>query len=150
MSGKSDTLEYNILRLIFNGAAISSLASTAGTTALWVGLHTADPGDDCSTAAEGGYAQYTRVKTDRSSAASTGWGVTSGTSATKATAAPVTNVDFPQNTSTSTGTFTHATVWMSSNTSSSGALYVGTISPNINFSQNVTPRITTGSSITEE
>lgn len=150
MAGKSDTLEYNLLRLIFNGVAISSLASTAGTTGLWLGLHTADPGDDCSTASEGGYAQYTRVKTDRSSASSTGWGVTSGTSATKATAAPVTNMDFPQNTSTSTGTFTHASVWMSSNASSSGCLYYGTVSPNINFSQNVTPRLTTGSSITEE
>lgn len=150
MSGKSDTFEYQFLRLVFNGVAISSLASTAGTTGLWVGLHTADPGDAASTASEGGYTQYTRVKTDRSSASSTGWGVTSGTSDTKATAAPVTNVDFPQNTSTSTGTFTHASVWMSSNASSSGCLYTGTISPNINFSQNVTPRITTGSSITEE
>lgn len=150
MAGKSDTLEYDILRLIFNGVAISSLAATGGTTGLWVGLHTADPGDACSTANEGGYTQYTRVKTDRSSAASTGWGVTSGTSNTDATAAPVTNVDFPQNTTTSTGTFTHASVWMSSNASSSGCLYFGTVSPNINFSQNVTPRITTGSSITED
>lgn len=150
MAGKSDTLEYDILRLIFNGVAISSLAATGGTTGLWVGLHTADPTDACSTANEGGYTQYTRVKTDRSSAASTGWGVTSGTSNTDATAAPVTNVDFPQNTSTSTGTFTHASVWMSSNAGPAGCLYFGTVSPNINFSQNVTPRITTGSSITED
>ena len=150
MAGKSDTLEYHFLRLIFNGVTISSLATSAGTTGLWVGLHTADPGDACSTAAEGGYTQYTRVKTDRSTGASTGWAVTSGTSNTDATAAPVTNVDFPQNTSTSTGTFTHASVWMSSNASSSGCLYAGTVSPNINFSQNVTPRITTGSSITED
>lgn len=150
MAGKSDTFEYHMLRLIFNGVAISSLAATAGTTGLWLGLHTADPGDACSTANEGGYTDYTRVKTDRSSGASTGWGVTSGTSATDASAAPVTNVDFPQNTSTSTGTFTHASVWMSSNASSSGCLYFGTVSPNINFSQNVTPRVTTGSSITED
>jgi hypothetical protein len=150
MSAKSDTFEYHLLRLVFNGVTISSLATSAGTTSLWVGAHTADPGDEGSTANEGGYAQYTRVKTDRSTGASTGWGVTSGSSNTDATAAPVTNVDVPQNTSTSTGTFTHASVWMSSNASSSGLLYKGTLSPNINFSQNVTPRITTGSSITED
>lgn len=150
MAGKSDTLEYHMLRLVFNGVAVTSLAATAGTTQLWLGLHTADPGDACSTAAEGGYAQYARVKTDRSSAASTGWGVSSGTDATDASAAPVTNVDFPQNTSTSTGTFTHASIWMSSNASSSGCLYFGTVSPNINFSQNVTPRLTTSSSVTED
>lgn len=150
MAGKSDTLEYNMLKLIFNGVSVSSLATSAGTTSLWLGLHTADPGDACSTANEGGYTDYTRVKTDRSTGASTGWAVTSGTSNTDATAAPVASVDFPQNTSTSTGTFTHASVWMSSNTSSSGCLYFGTLSPNVNFSQNVTPRITTGSSITED
>jgi hypothetical protein len=150
MAGKSDTLEYHLLKLIFNGASISSLATSAGTTSLWLGLHTADPGDAASTGNEGGYTDYTRVKTDRSTGASTGWSVTSGTSDTDATCAPVTNVDFPQNTSTSTGTFTHASVWMSSNASSSGCLYVGTVSPNINFSQNVTPRLTTGSSITED
>lgn len=150
MAGKSDTLEYDILRLIFNGVAITSLAATGGSTGLWVGLHTADPGDACSTANEGGYTAYTRVKTDRSSAASTGWSVTSGTSATDATAAPVTNLDFPQVATTSTGTFTHASVWLSSNAGSSGCLYFGTVSPNINFSQNVTPRLTTASSITED
>lgn len=146
---KSDTLEYNLLRGIFNGVAISSLFATAGSTSLWLGLHTADPLDESSTANEGGYAQYTRVQCERSTGSS-GFAVTSGSSATKASCAPVSNRDFPQNTSTSTGTFTHASVWMSSNGGSSVCLYNGTISPNINFSQNVTPRITTGSSITEE
>jgi hypothetical protein len=145
---KSDTLEFDILRLIFNGIPISSMASTVGTTQLWVGLHTADPGEAASTANEGGYAQYTRVQTMRSSG-STGWGVTSGTSGAAASASPVGNIDFPQNVSTSTGTFTHASLWYSSAASSSGCLYNGTVTPNINFSQNVTPRMTTGSSITE-
>lgn len=150
MAGKSDTLEYQMLRLVFNGVAITSMCATGGTTQLWLGLHTADPTDACSTAAEGGYTDYTRVKTDRSSATSTGWGVSSGTGSADASAAPVTNVDFPQNTSTSTGTFTHASVWMSSNVSSSGCLYFGTVTPNINWSQNVTPRLTTSSSVTED
>jgi hypothetical protein len=57
MAGKSDTFEYDLLRLVFNGVAISSVATTGGTTGLWVGLHTADPGDAASTANEGGNTQ---------------------------------------------------------------------------------------------
>ena len=151
MAGKSDTLEFALLQLIFAGAATNfSLGATAGSTSLWLGLHTADPTDAGSTGAEGGYAQYTRVKTDRSTAASTGWSITSGTSAALPVASPVATIAFPQNTSTSTGTFTHASVWTSSNVSSSGMVYFGTVTPNINFSQNVTPQLTTASSITEE
>ena len=146
---KSDTLEFNLLRSIFNGVAVSSLWATAGSTSLWLGLHTADPGDAGSTAAEGVGAQYTRIGSERSTGSS-GWSVTSGTSAAKASAAPVSNRDFPQNTSTSTGTYTHASVWMSSDGGTSTLLYSGTITPNINVSQNVTPRITTASSITED
>ena len=146
---KSDTFEYQFERLIFNGVAISTLAATAGTTQLWMGLHTADPGDAGSTANEGGYAAYTRVATDRSTGA-TGWSVTSGTSSALASASPVGAISFPQVATTSTGTFTHGSVWMSSNISSSGLIYSGALSPTINFSQNVTPQITTGSSITED
>ena len=150
MAGKSDTLEYGWLKQVFNGTAITSMTASAGTTSLHIGLHTADPTDACSTANEGGYTAYTRIKTDRSTAASTGWSVTSGTSDTDATAAPVTNIDFPAVATTSTGTFTYASIWMSSDVSSSGCLYYGTISPNINFSQGVTPRLTTSSSVTED
>jgi hypothetical protein len=152
MAGKSDAMEFSVLRLVFNGVASTELnyAATGGTTSIWVGLMTADPTDAASTANEGGYTAYTRVKTDRSSAASTGWGVTSGTGASNATVAPVTNVDFPQVATTSTGTFTHFGCFNTSDAGSSRAFYVGTVTPNINFSQNVTPRIGTGSSITED
>lgn len=149
MAGKSDTFEFNLLRLVFNGVAISSLGATAGSSQLWVGLHTADPTDAASTANEGGYTAYTRVAVERSTAAS-GFAITSGTSNAVATASPVSTISFPQVATTSTGTFTHASVWQSSNISSSGCLYTGTITPNINFSQNVTPQLTSGSSITED
>ena len=149
MAGKTDAFEYNVLLMVFNGTGISSICSSVGTTDLWVGLHTADPGDAGSTASEGGYAQYTRIATDRSTA-SNGWEVTSGTSAAKASASPVGNVDMPQNTSTTTGTFSYFSINPSSDSVGSAALYVGSISPTINFSQNVTPRITTSSSITED
>jgi hypothetical protein len=41
-------------------------------------------------------------------------------------------------------------VWPSSNGTSTSMLYYGALTPNINFSQNVTPQITTASSITED
>jgi hypothetical protein len=144
---KLDTHEYDWLRHIFNGVAITNINTSGGTTLLWLGLHTADPADAGSTANEGGYTAYTRVSVNRST---TGWAVSSATGAGAATVSPVATIAFPQVATTSTGTFTHATVYTSSNISSSGALYNGTITPSINFSQNVTPQLTTGSSITEQ
>lgn len=147
MSGKSDTYEYQFLLMTFAGKPISSMSSTIGTTSIWVGLHTADPTEAGSTANEGGYAAYTRVAVDRSTA---GWTVTSGTGGTVATVSPTTAIPFPQVATTSTGTFSFASAYISSAGSASAMLYFGAISPVINFSQNVTPSITTGSSITEE
>lgn len=146
MAGKSDVYEYDFLRMTFAGKPITNVSATGGTTAVWVGLHTADPTDAGSTANEGGYAAYTRVAVDRSTA---GWTVTSGVLAA-ATVSPTTAIPFPQVVDTSTGTFTFASVYTSSNISASGMLYFGTLTPNINFSQNVTPSVTTGSSITED
>lgn len=147
MAGKNDAHEYNWLHHQFCGTAITNWSATAGTTLLWYGLHTADPGDAGSTASEGIGAQYTRASVNRSTA---GHVVTSGTSAATATVSPVAAISFPQNTSTSTGTYTHFSVYPSSSAAGSAAIYSGTISPNINVSQNVTPSLTTGSSITEE
>jgi hypothetical protein len=150
MAGKIDKFEYDFLRLTFNGVAITNVASTAGTTSLWLALLTADPTDAGSTANEGGYTEYTRVKTDRSSAASTGWAVSSGTGAANASASPVATISFPAQVTTSTGTFTYAAVYPSSNATATSGLYYGTISPSINFGAGVTPQLTTGSSITED
>ena len=150
MAGKTAVMQYGNLRALFSGLYTNtSWAASAGTTAIWVSFHTADPGEAASTAAEGGYTAYTRVQTDRSTVGTSpyGWAVTSGT---LATVAPIGNVDFPQVATTTTGTFTHFAVWPSSAATSTQAYYTGTLSPNINFGQNVTPRITTSSSITED
>ena len=147
MPSKTDAFEYDFLRATFNGAPITNHSASAGTTQIWLGLHTADPGDAGSTANEGGYTGYARTAVMRSTS---GWAVTSGSSAAVATVSPVANIDFPQATSTSTGTFAYASVYPSSNAAGSAAWYVGSVSPTINFGQNVTPRLTTGSSITED
>lgn len=144
---KSDRFEYDFLRMTFNGVGITNLCSSAGTTSLWLGLHTADPADPGSTASEGGYAQYARVAVPRSTG---GWSVSSGPSTGYAGSSPVANIDFPQNISTSTGMFTHASVYPASGSTGPDALYNGALSVGINFSQNVTPRLTTASVINED
>ena len=143
MAGFADTFENDLCRLIFNGTAIGNIADNAASsplTNLWMALHTADPGDTGTQGTnEGGYAQYTRISVARTTG---GWVVTNNS------VSPVSNVDFPQNTSTSTGTFTHASIGVTSASTGGKVLVAGTISPNINYSQNVTPRLTTASSFT--
>lgn len=146
---KSNVLEFELLKALFNGAAITNLTATGGTTQLWVSLHTADPGEAGSTANEGGYAAYTRVETARSTA-STGWAATSNATTAPASVSPTSVLSFPQNTATSTGTFSYAAVWPSSNATSTGMMYYGALSVTIDFSQNVTPQLTTGGTITEQ
>lgn len=150
MSAKTAVMQYgNLLALLNGNFAQTSWAASAGSTSIWIGLHTADPGEACSTASEGGYAAYARAQTARSTAGTTpyGWAVSSGTTA--ATAAPVGNVDFPQAATTTTGTFSYFSLWPTSGATSTQAYYYGSLSPTINFAQNTTPRITTSSSLTE-
>ena len=149
MAGKTDKFEYDVGKLIFNGVAITNVCATAGTTSWWLGLMTADPTEAGSTANEGGYTAYTRVPTDRSTVGTSpfGWAVSSGT---VMSASPTGTLSFPQVATTSTGTFTHFMLFPSSAAQASSGLYFGTVTPNINFSQNVTPQLTTSSSITED
>jgi hypothetical protein len=143
MAGFSDTSETNILKLYLNATAIANIADNASSspnTAVWVSLHTADPGDTGTAGTnEASYTGYTRISVTRTTA---GWTVASGA------ANPVAAITFPQNTSTSTGTLTHAAIVMTSATTGGIIIASGTISPNINYSQNVTPSLTTGSSFT--
>ena len=140
---KGNTFETDLLQLIFNATAIANIADNAGAsplTNLQVALHTADPGEaGTQTTSEAAYTSYARVAVARTSG---GWTV-SGNSVS-----PVANIDFPEATGGSE-TITHASV----GTAASGAgkiLYKGALSPNISVSTGVTPRITTGSTITED
>lgn len=143
MAGFSDTFENDLCKLIFNGVAITNVADNAASaplTNLWCALHTADPGETGTQGvSEGGYAAYTRISVARSSA---GWAIVANS------VSPVANIDFPQVATTSTGTFAYASIGVTSSSSASKIIASGTISPNINFSQNVTPRLTTASSFT--
>ena len=144
---KGSTFEADVLNLALCGIAISSMCASAGTTQLWSALHTADPTggnqgtNEVSTTT---FAGYSRIATQRSTATG-GWTV-SGSG--PATASPNSAITFGQLTSTSTGTATYWSIGHSSN--GTGKIYYsGALSPSINLGQNVTPQITTGSSVTE-
>ena len=141
---KGDTFENDLLRLIFNGTAIGNLADNAATgplTNLHVSLHTADPGDAGSqTTNEIAYTSYARVAVARTSG---GWTVTGNS------VSPVAAIAFPASTGGGTVTATHFGV----GTAASGAgklLYKGAITPNLVIANGTTPRLETGTAITED
>jgi len=145
MSGKSDYLELGYLQLLFNGTNLANIADNAATapsTNFWVSLHTADPTDAGDQgASEVTYTPYARVSVDRTTA---GWVVGTGT------VSPAAAITFPQVTSTGTETASYFGVGLTSASTAGNLLYSGAISPTIGIAQNVTPSLTTGSSITED
>jgi len=143
---KSNTLENDLLLLIFNNTGISLVGDATGlrgSTAagsLYVSLHTADPGETgTQTTSEATYTSYARVAVARSAG---GWTVTGNS------VSPTAAINFPACTG-GTNTITHFGV----GTDSSGAgklLYKGTVTPNISVSTGVTPQLTTATAITED
>lgn len=140
---KSNSFETSILGLIFNATSITGLAvdnTSSPYTNLYLALHSADPGEaGDQTTSEVSYTSYARKAIARTSSGFT----VSGNSATLTA-----NADFPACTG-GTATATYFSV----GTLSSGAgviLYSGAISPSISISSGVTPRLTTGTTITED
>jgi hypothetical protein len=122
---KSNLFENDLLGLIFNGTAISSIAdntATAPLTNLYVALHTADPGE-ARTAG--------------------GWTITGNS------VSPVAAIEFGEMSGGTGGTVTHASIGTSS-TGTGKILYSGALTPNITVSLGVLPRIKNTSTITED
>lgn len=140
---KGNTFENDLLGLIFNGTAIANLADDAATsplTELYVSLHTADPGEAGNqTTSECAYTSYARVAVARTAG---GWTITGNS------VSPAANIDFPAAIG-GTETATHVAIGTAS-TGTGKILYSGAITPNISISTGVTPRIGTGSTITED
>lgn len=141
---KSNAFENDLLKLIFNGVAIANLADNAASaplTALYLSLHTADPGEAGNqTTNEISYTGYARVAVARTSG---GWTITDNS------VSPAANVEFGEMTGGAGGVATHAAIGVLA----SGAgkiLYRGALTPNINVALGITPRIRNTSTITEE
>lgn len=89
MSAATDTLENQLLLLLFNNAALAGLGDTAGLPgsaaagSLYVSLHTADPGEaGAQDTSEATYTGYARVAVARSGA---GWTIIDNAFANAAT-----------------------------------------------------------------
>ena len=139
---KGNVFENDLVKLIFVKASITGIATAAtGVANLYVGLHTADPGEaGDQTTSQVAYAPYARVAKARTTGV---WTVTNNS------VSPAANIDFPACTGGTTGVATHFSI----GTASTGAgklLYSGTITPNISIAVGVTPRLTTASTITED
>lgn len=140
---KSTSLSNSLLNLIFQGTAITGIATNATTspnTSLYVALHTANPGVGGSqTTSEAAYTSYARVAVVRTSS---GW-----STATTGSTSPVAAIAFPQATG---GTETET--YFSVGTAATGVgvvLYAGAISPNISVSAGVAPQLSTSTVISE-
>jgi hypothetical protein len=136
--------ENDFLRLTFNAVGIANLADDADSgplDTLYVSLHTSSPGeagDQEENEAE--YTGYERIGVARDN---TGWTI-SGNEVN-----PAENIEFPQCSGGDPETITHFAI----GTAASGSgkvLYYGTVTPNIQVSNGVTPILTTDTAITED
>lgn len=129
---KGDIYENDLMKLIFNSAAIANLADNAAAsplTALWVGLASGDPGEAGSaTASEVGYTNYARVGVVRTTG---GWTVSNSSAMNAAT------VTFPQCGATSASA-TFATLVLSA-TGNAKVLYSGALSAGLSITNGITP-----------
>jgi hypothetical protein len=139
---KSDVLENDLLKLIFNATAIANMADNAAAspeTNIGVALHTgagpADAGTQLTN--EAAYTSYAREDIARTSG---GWTITTNS------CSPVANIDF----TTATGGSETETYFSTGKASSDVMHYYGTVTPNIVVTSGVTPRLTTASTITED
>ena len=133
---KGNTLETDVLQLIFQQTAFSWNANTS----LFVSLHTADPGEGgTQLTSEATYTSYARVTVARTVG---GWTVSNPTATNAAT------VTFPTSTG-GTNTVTHLVI----GTVSSGAgqiLYSGALASSLVVTSGVTPQFPAGSIVTTE
>ena len=140
---KSNALETDLLALLFNATAIANIADNAASaplTSLYLALHTADPGEaGTQSTSEVSYTNYARKAVARSGSGFT----VSGNQVVLAA-----NQDFPESASAG-GTAT----WGSVGVASSGAtkiLYRFALNNSIACTSGVAPRLTTGTTITED
>lgn len=145
---KGNTFENDLLNLIFNATPIPNIADNAAVGPLtnwYVALHTADPGEGGDqTTSEATYTSYARVAVARTTG---GW-----TISTVGSTSPVANIDLPPATGPTLPTvvaISHFSIGVAS-AGASKIAYRGTVTPNINVSNGVQPRLTTASTITED
>lgn len=143
------TFSGDLLQLVFNGVAIANFAmnqSVSPSTVLWAAFHTAQPSSDAQTGSEAAYTGYTRMSVARSSASPAFTYTAESSAGAGAKLNPTSAITFPAATGGS-----ETETYFSIGTSSAGTgkiIWSGSISPTIAVSNGVTPRLTTGTTIT--
>lgn len=136
-----DTMENDLLKLLFNATTIANVAINATSspiTIVAVALHTADPGEaGTQQTSEASYTSYARVSVTRDSS---NWIVTNNS------VSPNAAITFPAGTGGS-GTVTY---WSVGKTASGATTlwFSGTVTPNIVTGNGITPSLTTATAIT--
>ena len=139
---KSNWAENGFLDLLYNATTWAGIAQNHATplATFYLALHSSSPADAGNqTTNEVSYGAYARVAVARTSGGFT----VSGNQVTLAA-----DKDFPEATS-GTATATHFSIGTLS-TGAGNILHYGTVTPNISISTGVTPRLTTGTTITEQ
>lgn len=141
---KSNVFEEELLKLIFNGTPIPNLADNAAaapTPNLFLALHTADPGESgVQSTSEVNYTGYARVPVARSAS---GWVVTGNS------VSPVAAIEFGEMAAGTPGTAVYASIGVAQS-GTGKILYRGALTPAVNYTVGVVPRLRTTSTITEE
>lgn len=141
MAGIGNTLENDILELLFKATAIANVADNAASspiTNVEYSLHAGDVGETgTQTTNEIGYTSYARVAVARSG---------SGHTVTANSVSPAATVGFPQG-SGGSGTASHFATGQA-HTSTGKVWWYGTISPNIVTGNLITPQLSTATAMT--
>lgn len=144
---KSNSWENGLALLLFNNTTFANvgdatgIVGSGGAGSLYIGLHTADPGEAGSqTTSEATYGSYARVAVARTSG---GWTISTNTASNAAA------INFPAATS-GTNTITHFSVGSAS--SGTGILlYSGALNANLAVSTGITPSFAIGQlTVTED
>jgi hypothetical protein len=141
ISGKGDTFELDLLKIIFNATAIANIADNAASsplTNLYVALHTADPleaGDQTSN--EATFTNYARVAVARTSG---GW--TCATASGVSTASNAAAITFPACGVTG-NTITHVSIGVATS-GASKMLYGGALTASLAISNGITASFAIG------
>lgn len=145
---KSTVFANDVLSLTFRAVSIANIAqnnATSPATAMSIALHTSTPaaGGDQSTN-EISYTGYARVTSMTRDTAGTAFPAPSGGVITTTA-----NIDFGLMTAGTGGTAGFASIGHTPSTTTNKMLMFGAISPTISVVNGVTPRLATGSTITE-
>ncbi len=137
----ANVTETSILKLLFQAVAWANVADNAAAspiTQIAVALHTADPGEAGTMAtSEIGYTGYARVNVARSAG---------GFTETNGSVSPVAPIDFPAGTG-GAGTAGFFSTGVPGG-GATGIFWSGSLNPNIVTGNGITPRLTTGTTLT--